>query len=113
MPLSHRNHPAWWAFAAHRLSGIVLALFLPAHFLVLGLVLNHTLFDGMLAWARSPWLKTSEAVLVTALALHLAGGLRLLVLEFLPWRESRRLGVALTVAFAAAAGLIFLLWGAR
>ncbi len=23
-----RSHPAWWAFAVHRLSGVLLALFL-------------------------------------------------------------------------------------
>ena len=31
-----RNHPAWWAFLVHRLSGIALALFLPLHFWALG-----------------------------------------------------------------------------
>ena len=30
-----RDHPAYWAFAVHRLSGLLLALFLPAHFYVL------------------------------------------------------------------------------
>ena len=28
-----RNHPAWWAFLVHRISGLALALFLPLHFL--------------------------------------------------------------------------------
>ena len=27
-----RDHPTWWAFAVHRLSGVGLALFLPVHF---------------------------------------------------------------------------------
>ena len=31
-----RNHPAWWAFAVHRASGVLLALFLPLHFWALG-----------------------------------------------------------------------------
>ena len=29
MAAAHRNHAAWWAFALHRLSGVLLALFLP------------------------------------------------------------------------------------
>ena len=37
---SGRNHPGHWAFIAHRLSGVALALFLPFHFLMLGLALD-------------------------------------------------------------------------
>lgn len=83
----HRTHPAWRAFAAHRLSGLVLALFLPLHFLALGLAVNETLFDSFLAWTRHPLLIASEIVLVAALIIHLIGGLRLLALEVLPWRR--------------------------
>lgn len=84
---SHRNHPAWWAFIAHRLSGMALALFLPLHFLALGLAVDQALFDRFLAWTRHPFLIATEILLVAALALHLLGGLRLLALEFLPWRR--------------------------
>ena len=31
-----RNHPAYWAFIVHRLSGLLLTLFLPLHFWALG-----------------------------------------------------------------------------
>ncbi len=34
------NHPAYWAFVLHRFSGLVLALFLPAHFYVLALAIE-------------------------------------------------------------------------
>ena len=37
----HRNHAGYGAFVAHRVSGVLLALFLPAHFLVLGLALSR------------------------------------------------------------------------
>lgn len=88
MPLTpHRNHPAWWAFAAHRLSGLALGAFLPLHFLALGLAVDQALFDDFLAWTRHPFLIATEILLVAALALHLLGGLRLLALEFLPWRR--------------------------
>jgi fumarate reductase subunit D len=84
---AHRNHPAWWAFAAHRLSGLALALFLPLHFLALGLAVNESLFDAFLAWTRHTFLIATEAVLVLALAVHLVGGIRLLILEAWPWRR--------------------------
>jgi fumarate reductase subunit D len=83
----HRNHPAWWAFAAHRLSGVALALFLPLHFLALGLALDEAALDAFLAWTHNPLLIASEALIVAALAVHLVGGVRLLILEFAPWRR--------------------------
>lgn len=83
----HRAHPAWLAFAAHRLSGLALAVFLPLHFLALGLAVDQALFDDFLAWTRHPLLIATEILLVAALVVHLLGGLRLLALELLPWRR--------------------------
>jgi len=37
----HRNQALWYAFIIHRISGIALALFLPAHFYVLALTLKN------------------------------------------------------------------------
>ena len=51
-------------------------------------------------------------LLVGALALHLAGGLRLLAVEFLPWSEWQKSLIALTASFAVAVSLLYLLWGA-
>jgi fumarate reductase subunit D len=108
----HRHHLAWWAFAAHRLSGLAMVLFLPLHFAALGQLVDQSRFDAFLDWTRSPVLKASEALLVAALALHLAGGLRLLALEFLPWSEWQKSLIALSGGFAAAVSLLYLLWGA-
>ncbi len=36
----HRKQPLWFAFILHRISGLVLALFLPLHFWVLSLALR-------------------------------------------------------------------------
>jgi fumarate reductase subunit D len=105
-----RNHPAWWAFLVHRLSGVALALFLPAHFLVMGLALRgEATLDGFLRWSEQPMVVAGEWMLIMLLAAHFAGGLRLLVLELLPWREWQRVMAALAAAFALAAGLAFVL----
>jgi len=91
---------------AHRLSGVALALFLPAHFWVLSRALE---LDAFLAWTEQPLVKTAEWGLVVLLALHLAGGLRVLALEFLPWRDWAK-GLAAAVAgFAFAVGLVLAL----
>jgi len=84
-----RGHAGWWAFAVHRISGLGLAIFLPAHFLVLGQALTGAeALDGVLAWTDRPLVKASEIALVFLLAVHLGGGLRLLLVEFGGWRAA-------------------------
>lgn len=105
-----RNHPAYWAFLAHRVSGIALALFLPVHFLALASAIRgEAALDEILRWSEQPLVKAGEWLLVVLLAAHLAGGLRLLALEFLPWRDWQKSLAALAAAFALAVGLVFAL----
>ena len=79
-----RNHPAYWAFMVHRLSGLFLVLFLPLHFWALGQALHgEAALDVFLRWTEQPLVKAAEWGLVVLLAAHLGGGLRVLAL-FLP-----------------------------
>ena len=105
-----RNHPAYWAFLVHRISGLALALFLPMHFLALGTALEGEARLGeFLRWSEQPLVVAGEWILVTLLAAHLAGGLRLLAMEFLPWREWQKTLAAVAGFIAIAAGLVFAL----
>jgi fumarate reductase subunit D len=105
-----RNHPAYWAFLVHRLSGLALACFLPAHFYVMGLALHREAeLDEFLRWSEQPMVVAAEWILVMLLAAHLGGGLRILALEFLPWQNWQKTLAALAAAFALAAGLVFAL----
>jgi fumarate reductase subunit D len=107
---AYRGHPAWWAFLVHRLSGLALALFLPAHFLALGLALEgEARLGGFLRWSEQPLVIAGEWMLVILLGAHLAGGLRLLALELLPWRNWQKSLAAVAAGFALAAGLAFAL----
>ncbi len=105
-----RSHAAYWAFVAHRVSGVALAVFLPAHFWFLGSALQgESELEGMLRWTEQPAVIAAEWSLVVLLAVHLAGGLRLLALELLPWRDWQKTLAALGAAAAIAVGLVFLL----
>lgn len=105
-----RNHPGFWAFAAHRISGVALALFLPLHFLALGLALDSdAALDGFLRVAEHPAFLVAEWGLVVLLTVHLAAGLRVVLLELLPWRDSRKGLIGLGAATALAVGVAFLL----
>ncbi len=93
----------------HRLSGILLACFLPLHFLVLGLAIeSEARLDGFLTWTRNPWVKFAEAGLVFLLATHLLGGLRVLVIENLAWRDGQKHLALGAMAMAAVVALGFL-----
>jgi len=105
-----RSHPAWWAFLVHRLSGLALTLFLPLHFLTLALALEgEATLDAALRWIDQPLVKAGEVILVVLLAAHMAGGLRLLMLELLPWRDWQKSLLAVAAGVTAAAGIAFLL----
>lgn len=107
---AHRNHPTYWAFVLHRLSGLALALFLPVHLYVLALAIGDgAALDGFLDWTANPLVKAAEVGLVVLLALHMAGGLRVLALEFLPWRDSQKTLAAIAAATALAFGALYLL----
>ena len=101
-----RQHSSYWMFVVHRVSGVALAAFLPFHFWAL----SHTLqLDGFLQWTQQPLVKLGEWLIVVALAAHLGGGLRVLALEFLPWRDWQKSLTAVAAALAVGAGLAFAL----
>jgi len=105
-----RNHPAYWAFIVHRLSGVLLTLFLPLHFWALGQALHgEAVLEGFIRWTEQPLVKFAETLLVLMLAAHLAGGVRLLMLEFLDWRDWQKSLLAVAAGIVIAAGLAFAL----
>jgi fumarate reductase subunit D len=108
--LRARNHPAWWAFLMHRVSGLLLSLFLPAHFWLLSQALRgEAALDGALRWTEQPLVKFAEIGLVLLLATHLTGGMRILMLEFLPWRNWQKTLAALALGASLVCGLAFAL----
>ena len=95
-----------WMAYLHRISGTALALFLPVHFWALGRGLE---LDAFLVWTQQPLVKFSEWALVVLLAVHLGAGLRVLALEFLPWRDWQKGLAGAAAALTLAVGLAFAL----
>ena len=107
--LRHRTGVLWLAALAHRLSGLALALFLPLHFLVLALAIDgEGRLDIFLRWSEQPLVKLAESVLVLLLCVHLLGGLRVLVIENLPWRNGQKALATAAVAVSVVVALMFL-----
>jgi fumarate reductase subunit D len=106
---AHRRDALWIAFLAHRISGLALACFLPLHFLALGLAIDGEMRLGQfLKWTANPLVKLAETILVFLLAAHMLGGIRILVVENLPWREGQKKLVTAALAAAALAAIVFL-----
>ncbi|MYA88825.1 MAG: succinate dehydrogenase, cytochrome b556 subunit [Boseongicola sp. SB0662_bin_57] len=102
--IASRAHPLWLAYVLHRLSGIALAVFLPFHFWVLAMAVTAPArLDAFLAMTGAGVVKLAEFGLVFLLAVHMFGGLRLMALEWLPWRPSQK---TLAAGVAAASFLI-------
>ena len=105
-----RAHPLWFAYLLHRISGLLLALFLPVHFWILSKALTHPEdIDAFLAWTDLGVVKIAEWGLVFLLAAHFFGGLRLLVLELTPWQPWQKGWAAAAVACAFAVSTLFFL----
>jgi fumarate reductase subunit D len=103
-----RAHPAYWAFLVHRLSGLVLALFLPFHFWALSQAIRgEAALDQFIRFTDQPLFKFGEWGLVVLLSLHMMGGVRLLLIEFSPWIGSRNNLIAGAVGVGIATGLAF------
>lgn len=107
----YRREPLWLAAMVHRVSGVLLACFLPLHFLVLGLAIEgEARLDSFLKWTETPVVKLAEALLVALLAVHLLGGIRLLLIENMPWRDGQKQLAVRAMIGAGALGGMFLLW---
>jgi tripartite-type tricarboxylate transporter receptor subunit TctC len=89
---------------------VALALFLPLHFWALGQALHgEARLESFLRWTDQPLVKASEWAIVLLLAVHLTGGVRILMIEFLPWRDWQKTLAAVAAATALAIGLLFAL----
>jgi fumarate reductase subunit D len=107
--LSHRRSVLWVAALVHRLSGVALAIFLPLHFLTLGLALHgEARLEGFLRWSDQPIVKLAESGLVFLVLVHMFGGLRLLVIENLDWRDGQKQLATIAAAVSAVIAFIFL-----
>ena len=93
----------------HRISGLALAIFLPLHFLALGLAIEgEAKLENFLRWSDQPLVKLAEGGLVFLLTVHLLGGLRVLAIENFPWISGQKQLATLAAAISAIVAFIFL-----
>jgi fumarate reductase subunit D len=107
--LAHRGNLLWLAALVHRLSGLGLALFLPLHFWALALAIDgEARLEDFLRWTDAWFVKLSETGLVFLLAVHLLGGLRVLLIENFAWRDGQKQLATLAAGISAVIAFVFL-----
>ena len=109
LDLRAKSHLSYFAYACHRFSGLLLACFIPLHFLMLSQSLRGASgFERYLELTDFWVFKFGEWALVILLAIHLVGGIRLIMIEFGPWRGLRKAWTQVAILFGIAYGLLFL-----
>jgi fumarate reductase subunit D len=106
---SYRLDLLWLAAMTHRISGLALSVFLPLHFLVLGLAIRDSeRLDGFFHWADQPLVKSAEILLIFFFTVHMFGGLRLLIVENFHWHDIQKQLATLAVGVSAIIAFVFL-----
>jgi fumarate reductase subunit D len=114
LPIEHRRDNGyrrdglWAAAMVHRISGLLLACFLPLHFLALGLAIeSEAALDGFLKWTDNAFVKFAEMGLVFLLAVHLLGGVRVMLVENMPWRPGQKRMAMIAIGVSVLIAVLF------
>ena len=96
----YRGRSGQWAFVGHRVSGVLVLLFLLLHIVDVSLVnVSEELYDEVHLLYGNVVLRLFEVGLLFALLFHSLNGLRIVALDFFPGavRQERRLLSAVVV----------------
>jgi len=106
----YRWQPTMIASIAHRISGLILVLFVPLYlWLLQGMTSSVAGFEQALNWLHSGLGRVSLWLVGSALAFHLCNGIRFLLIDF-GWLEQRAmLRMSAQLALAATILLSMLL----
>ena len=99
----YRGREGMWSWVAHRLSGVLIFLFLFAHVLDTALVrVSPEAYNTVMEAYKNPIVGLGEAGLVAAVLFHALNGLRIVAVDF--WakgpRYQRQMFWAVLVGFA-------------
>ncbi|HEX2063471.1 MAG TPA: succinate dehydrogenase, cytochrome b556 subunit [Acidimicrobiales bacterium] len=104
----YRGRSGQWAFVTHRVTGVLVFLFLLLHVVDVSLVARPELYDEVHALYGNVLLRLFEVGLLFALVFHALNGLRIVMLDFFPGaiRNEKAVLAVLTVVtlVATAAG---------
>ncbi|MHA7242918.1 succinate dehydrogenase, cytochrome b556 subunit [Paeniglutamicibacter antarcticus] len=85
----YRGREGMWSWVGHRITGVVIFLFLLVHVLDTSLVrVAPGAYDAIMASYKNPLMALGETALVAAIVFHAFNGLRLILVDF--WKQGTK-----------------------
>ena len=85
----YRGREGMWSWVGHRITGVVIFLFLLVHVLDTSLVrVAPGAYDAIMATYKNPLMALGETALVAAIVFHAFNGLRLILVDF--WKQGTK-----------------------
>ncbi|MCW4465048.1 succinate dehydrogenase, cytochrome b556 subunit [Glutamicibacter sp. MNS18] len=85
----YRGREGMWSWVGHRVTGVVIFLFLLVHVLDTALVrVDASAYDAVIATYKNPLMALGETGLVAAILFHAFNGLRLILVDF--WKQGTK-----------------------
>lgn len=85
----YRGREGMWSWVGHRITGVVIFLFLLVHVLDTSLVrVSPGAYDAIMATYKNPLMALGETGLVAAIVFHAFNGLRLILVDF--WKQGTK-----------------------
>lgn len=85
----YRGREGMWSWVGHRVTGVVIFLFLLVHVLDTALVrVDASAYDAVIATYQNPLMALGETGLVAAILFHAFNGLRLILVDF--WKQGTK-----------------------
>ncbi|MFF5793443.1 succinate dehydrogenase, cytochrome b556 subunit [Paeniglutamicibacter sp. NPDC012692] len=85
----YRGREGMWSWVGHRITGVVIFLFLLVHVLDTSLVrVAPGAYDAVMATYKNPLMALGETALVAAIVFHAFNGLRLILVDF--WKQGTK-----------------------
>lgn len=79
----YRGHEGMWSWVAHRVTGVLIFLFLLVHVLDTALVrVSPEAYNAVIGTYKNPIMGLGEAGLVAAIAFHAFNGLRIILVDY-------------------------------
>lgn len=112
-PTVYRGRGGQWAFVTHRITGVLVFMFLLLHIVDVSLIARPDLYDEIHELYGNVVLRLFEVGLLFALVFHSLNGLRVVMVDFFPGaianeRAVLRAVVALTVVLTVLGGYVIM-----
>ncbi|MFF8519005.1 succinate dehydrogenase, cytochrome b556 subunit [Glutamicibacter creatinolyticus] len=85
----YRGREGMWSWVGHRVTGVVIFLFLLVHVLDTALVrVDASAYDAVIGTYKNPLMALGETALVAAILFHAFNGLRVILVDF--WKQGTK-----------------------